>query len=70
VMRITPVLFILAGCAEQLPPTHPCSLENPEAHAFAAACRARVELECKGVEDEQCPAWHECMAEFERRCAS
>jgi hypothetical protein len=59
---------LLVSCSSQLPPEHACSLENPEPYRVAAACRARVELECPDVPDEECPAWHECMAEFEERC--
>lgn len=65
---ITCVSFILAGCSSQLPPEHPCSAENPEPYALATTCNARAELECKGLTQEQCAPWRECMAAFEERC--
>jgi hypothetical protein len=67
--RITLVLFVLAGCASQLPADHPCSERNPEPYRVAAVCTERVDRECKDLPNEACVAWHECMAEFERRCA-
>ncbi len=68
-MRITLVSFILAGCSSQLPADHACSERNPEPYRIAAACLARVQLECVDIPDAECPAWHECKAEFEKRCA-
>jgi hypothetical protein len=61
--------FLLLGCASQLPADHPCSERNPEPYRIAAVCTERVDRECKGLPNEGCVAWRECMAEFERRCA-
>lgn len=60
-------LVVLVACSSQLPPDHPCNLEqNAEARAYLTACKLRIELEC--APDGPCEIEQECEREWARRC--
>jgi hypothetical protein len=60
-------VLLLAGCSSlssvRLPPSDPCSLENPERAAFVADCDAKI-AKCprdkQGRAVESCAALVEC----------
>jgi hypothetical protein len=67
---VTLILALTCACAlascSTTPP--PCSPSNPEMVAKATECRVRVQAECKGVPDSECPAVAECDHWGEARC--
>jgi len=68
--HLTLSLFVI-GCASATPvPRGPCTrADDSEAMALKAAeCKARVERECNGVPDDECPAVHECDEWVAERC--
>ena len=65
-MRV--LVLVLAACSSRLPPDHPCSEENPRAHAFVRACELRVLAECNPDPAVPCEVERECEEAWARRC--
>lgn len=59
------VMSTLDACSK---PLVPCSPNDTVMAAHAAECRARVEAECVGVPDSECPVIADCDAWGEARC--
>lgn len=64
----TAIVLATVACGSHLPAEHPCSEENPAAHAFLASCAMRVEFECAQDPDVPCAVEEECEREWARRC--
>lgn len=62
------IALFLVGCAGT-DITEPCSYANPEFVGYLAQCRARVEEQCNGIPDNDCPVVNECDREIDRRCS-